>query len=453
MELPPRLLTIPAVSAQKVTYAYDADGSLKDGFPLAGSLFFTQSYTKRGEWMDSVNGDSYNSFKPCSHFTSGCSVYNGIDRKRYFRDASNGDWGYVVYKNASGDLWPQQLGEVDAPINLSVDSVPALFYLSSGFRQVALPKDWNYLRERALRTLLPQIRPKLSILNALYELKDFKRFFETASHLTTSGSVRELYRRIKTVYRPKRGDHRTLRQYLRASAGGYLQAQFNVLPLLKDLTGLGQVIQSVRRQVQDLLDRERAPQVRHFETPLDSTIYADTTANVDFVPADAAQATLDGLPTATRIVRYNRAVFNATIRYSYTLSGWERNNALLGGFLDGVGANLNPAIIWNAIPWTFVLDWVVNINNFLEQYKFRWLEPVCTIDDFCASITIDREIECLLDLNHGGTRSEGQVVASRIHEKAYRRSIEFPDFYSSVRTSGLNSSEFSLSAALVASRL
>jgi hypothetical protein len=146
-------------------------------------------------------------------------------------------------------------------------------------------------------------------------------------------------------------------------------------------------------------------------------------------------------------------VFNATIRYSYTLSGWERNNALLGGFLDGVGANLNPAIIWNAIPWTFVLDWVVNINNFLEQYKFRWLEPVCTIDDFCASITIDREIECLLDLNHGGTRSEGQVVASRIHEKAYRRSIEFPDFYSSVRTSGLNSSEFSLSAALVASRL
>jgi hypothetical protein len=146
-------------------------------------------------------------------------------------------------------------------------------------------------------------------------------------------------------------------------------------------------------------------------------------------------------------------VFNATIRYSYTLSNWERNNALLGGFLDAVGANLNPAIIWNAIPWTFVLDWVLGVSNFLEQATVHWLEPVCTIDDYCCSVKIDRTIECYQTFNHGSSYHPQQpVIVSRIHESAYRRFLGIPDYASSIQSSGLSLTEFSLSAALIASR-
>lgn len=41
---------------------------------------------------------------------------------------------------------------------------------------------------------------------------------------------------------------------------------------------------------------------------------------------------------------------------------------------------------WNAIPWTFVVDWVVDIGDLLDKYLSRELVPAkVTIHDFCVS--------------------------------------------------------------------
>jgi hypothetical protein len=46
----------------------------------------------------------------------------------------------------------------------------------------------------------------------------------------------------------------------------------------------------------------------------------------------------------------------------------------LRSLLTITGVELNPAILWDAIPFSFVVDWFGNVGNFLEQYRHEALE-------------------------------------------------------------------------------
>jgi hypothetical protein len=51
--------------------------------------------------------------------------------------------------------------------------------------------------------------------------------------------------------------------------------------------------------------------------------------------------------------------------------------------LDALGFELNPRIIWDAIPFTFVLDWFFDIGSWLERHKYDTLElPIVYVDSF-----------------------------------------------------------------------
>lgn len=49
-------------------------------------------------------------------------------------------------------------------------------------------------------------------------------------------------------------------------------------------------------------------------------------------------------------------------------------DATLRGLLTVAGVELNPGIIWDAIPFSFVVDWFSNVGDFLEQYRHKALE-------------------------------------------------------------------------------
>lgn len=53
------------------------------------------------------------------------------------------------------------------------------------------------------------------------------------------------------------------------------------------------------------------------------------------------------------------------------------------GYLDALGFELNPSIIWDALPFTFVVDWFFNVGGFLEGFKFDTLElPISLVDSY-----------------------------------------------------------------------
>lgn len=56
---------------------------------------------------------------------------------------------------------------------------------------------------------------------------------------------------------------------------------------------------------------------------------------------------------------------------------------VLRGLLDSLGFELNPRIIWDALPFTFVIDWFFGVGSWLDRFRVDALElPVHLADSF-----------------------------------------------------------------------
>lgn len=300
--------------------------------------------------------------------------------------------------------------------------------------------DETELYSRAFKALLPGIRPRLSLLNSLYELKDFK-------------SLPRTLRRISEL--PKQAN-RTLRRILGGTADGYLQAQFNVMPLLSDIAGFRNALKQFRSDVSKLVLNEGKRSVSRIQYDL---VGAQLPANKQEVSESQWRSQFGNTPDdligtckAIRTTSYGSSLFKAQLEYQYTLPGWQRENAAILGLLDALGVNLNPSIIWNAIPWSFVVDWVVGISQYLDNFKRRNLEPVTVIHRWCWSTSYDRTVSVSKEIGLGGPKPSGSIPVSTVAETSYKRSTQSPDIYAAITSSGLSPKEISLGAAIIGSR-
>jgi hypothetical protein len=120
-----------------------------------------------------------------------------------------------------------------------------------------------------------------------------------------------------------------------------------------------------------------------------------------------------------------------------------------------LGVNLNPAIIWNAIPWSFIVDFVLGVSQWVSQFKETNMEPVTVIHKYLYSVNMRRNIDITttvkINASHVGTPSTHQVV--NFEESAYRRVSGLPSITSALTSTGISPSEFAIGSALVINRL
>jgi hypothetical protein len=83
------------------------------------------------------------------------------------------------------------------------------------------------------------------------------------------------------------------------------------------------------------------------------------------------------------------------------LSGFERG---LRGALDSLGFELNPGIIWDAIPFSFVVDWFVNVGKVANSFKIDTLElPFALVDSYVQykeSFSVDMRVTNVANVDH-----------------------------------------------------
>ena len=72
------------------------------------------------------------------------------------------------------------------------------------------------------------------------------------------------------------------------------------------------------------------------------------------------------------------------------------------GFLDSFGVELNPRIIWDAIPFSFVLDNFVQLGNWLEQFKVDALNLPIQIVDSAVSYKETYQVNSTVTINPNG---------------------------------------------------
>lgn len=79
------------------------------------------------------------------------------------------------------------------------------------------------------------------------------------------------------------------------------------------------------------------------------------------------------------------------MRYRYKLDcvGDLKSKAMIfKAMLDRYGFN-NPArVLWELIPLSFVIDWVIPVSEYLEQFTQRHINTTIEVEEYCISQTI-----------------------------------------------------------------
>jgi hypothetical protein len=351
-------------------------------------------------------------------------------------------FGYGGYQPTGGGFF-RPFGDPGRPFS----GLPSFYDKRPDGGFVPPPADLAELEQKALRSMLPSMKSELSSVNSLIELKDF---------VSLPQLIRELGRYSFLL------TYQSIREAVRLGAGATLQWKFNIRPLISDIAGIFRALSSLERRINDLLTRAGTPQRKHFayewqEFPPTVT----ETSQGYYVFAQYQLPTSYYLNTfrTRRVANTPKSQFHAEIEYNFNFTQYQIEHARILGLLDAFGVNLNPAIIWNAIPWSFVVDWVIGVSRWLDNFKVENMKPVINIRRYLWSIKRERVVHLtrIADTATGAygfpalPSQRAEAPMPSVREVAYRRFTGVPDT-SSLITSGLSSEEFSLGADLVLAR-
>jgi hypothetical protein len=356
------------------------------------------------------------------------SVPNGFnDRVEYFEDVHGNE---QTSKQEKSCLHTQETNEFNAPL------IP---YLSGNGRTnwpmlrvtksmidlqhihiastVSTP-DWDLLRRKAINTMRPHLKSAVSLINFVLELKDLRSW----------GKVGNALQRIRGMARPSRlnigrearkkwaeslpysdlsyrmpgGRIKMLKDIVKRLSGAHLQASFGVVPLISDLceafTGLSEMdykVQALKRYA----NRRQVRRYKYLLPPTDESAgslgsqwhHRDTQVFSWIPPFDSD---FRPFPVYHRKHRWVKApVYHAKLVYKYTVPRMSEAEEKLKTLFQTLGLQLDPTIVWNAIPFSFVVDWVVDVSSFLKSFSRDNFPITTTVEDFSESVSYHYETE------------------------------------------------------------
>jgi len=324
---------------------------------------------------------------------------------------------------------------------------------------IPVPANLENLKFRGLQSMIPRAKSELKSLVSLYEIRDL---------LSLKGSIKNIDKLGKRLFASKPG--RTYAEPLidvvaRQSADSYLQWMFNLRPIISDIRGIYHSIANYKRRIDDLVTRSGTRQVAHFKCNLAEQCGTTEDAwgpMVTLNPSNTVVYNGSARPLGSMIhfrrrITTDSAVFRCMMQYNYSYTAYQRENAYVLGLLDMLGVNFNPSYIWEVVPWSFVLDWVVDVGRWLDRYEIKNLEPKINILQYCWSIkksrtiSIDGKVRSWIYYGQTPQYPPQYLSFPEVRETSYRRGIDFPG-RSSFETSGLSSTELCLGAALIKTR-
>lgn len=230
---------------------------------------------------------------------------------------------------------------------------------SSGQLNVAFPPAiWGSPQDdidEVFMDLTPDLT-SLSIPNFFLELKDLRKMF-----LEWKRKVALLNKGLgglKKLSSPK------------TFAGLHLEYNFGWKPLYNDLHRIVDTLQNVMAKLKAYEDAVNEYSKSHHTFPSEKLTKSGT-----FTYASNHKCSWSGTVTRTRKAGliYRILPFQVTDPYK----------RVLRAYLDALGFQLDPKIIWDAIPFTFVLDWFFGIGSWLENHAHDTLEiPFYYVDSY-----------------------------------------------------------------------
>lgn len=203
----------------------------------------------------------------------------------------------------------------------------------------------NTVRRRAWYHLQPRFAARVSMLNFLFELKDFRDIAKnlgsvfTNPHLAPWSAAKK---RITTA--PKSGDP------TKPAAEAVLLYNFGIMPFLRDMTEITAQAGIMASQAYDEFVQEgNVLQKSHYSEKLESTIEAGSNMYTHLL----------------QLGRFRDTLFTATMQYQYDYAPRDPRDI----FKKYWGLDFTWEAYWNMIPFTFLLDYVLRIGNSLHALQ------------------------------------------------------------------------------------
>lgn len=295
---------------------------------------------------------------------------------------------------------------------------------------------------RAIQGMWPGIENRVgeSLANFAIEFKEIRnlpRSIKSAWEIWNDPLALNYYRRASA------GMTGRIKHIIQRLANANLAYEYGIKTLMSDLLGIAMGVANAVKDYNRLKANANKKLRSHYRLRISEL--------VDQTGSQSYPSTQEGI-TATEHFKdskseYGDAWFTATMSYTYTVPDMPPSLAKAMALLDSLGLNFNPNIIWNAIKWSFVLDWFLEVSNYLNQFKVPLIDPTVVIHDYCCSIKVTRKDVCTRRI-YGTQRDTGYYDIHRGSYLRYKRWNEIPNLYSA-----LKQGEFSLYKARMGASL
>lgn len=429
--------TVPAQTGGRIAILFETGKWTPDA--KLGNL--RSSYLRRigvGESITSQSGKDAR-FRPVSHTKEAYQIqplstldqYLYGEYQRTLPYSSSDAWKVYIY-----DLARDVHATRYSNFKVACDSV------STSIASV----QWESLASTALQTMLPSFAAGNSFVNYVLELKDFVKVGQRLA-----GGVLKSWDTIAALLGYRRSDKPGAKL-----AKAYLSYSFAWGPLYRDLVSFVNTSNAFIKRYDELIRRANKPQQSYWGTTIAGTTTSDSLHSFGSDgPTGGWVGPFQGKYYWKVVLEASKGIrYSATVRYRYPVpEGLRSNVGRLKALLDTLGVSLNPAIIWNAIPFSFVIDWIVNINRFLSALRVDNIDFKTEIVDFCHSVKYERTIRMDMGGNtyhySSGYSLLGNSTTDYCRKSVYERRVGLPNYLGAMQVSGLNPREFSLLGALV----
>lgn len=477
-----RLLTTPggvrlAPYTKHGTDLLNSNGSLVGNLriPYTEQVVLDEEVCERVDHNPYVHGrinrtqgwKEFSHYKRVSELTPRESVLIDTGHTPYYLNASRGIY-LRTQIDPAGTFWGNvnDDGSFGSPFQIG-GLKPLVTRSAEGYDCVPPPTGLNTLLNSAFRTWNPSIKADVSLANSLFELKDMPSVLESARRLRSVTRILGVSLRalsLKKILQGRSMHQLTarLRQIgyitLAREAENFLQWKFNLSPLINDVQAVWKACRSVHSRLSRLEAHANKKRRRHYVAELYepwmkdlykqgnqfSMVIGDESVPIAFTSAASYRSTQE--------VTHVSCKFHAEIEYNYSLPRATAANQRLYAFLDSLGLSNDPSIIWNALPWSFVVDWVVNVSDYLEQLRASNLELRLNILRHLWSVKRERAFaHRLVSQTELDAPFDRVIPIAVVKEVAYTRRTP-PAVTAWLKTSGLSPIEVTIGAHLAVAR-
>lgn len=284
------------------------------------------------------------------------------------RSASDLGYGLVHWdEGVQNELYPGYPGE---PEHLPLDEEDDL--------------DIDEELVRAYDTIRPAITSDMSLLVTLAEIKDVwsllaepKALADQILHLI--GRKRAGQLSLLDLVR----DTDFLAWLAKKLPEGYLFDKFGYEQTKRDLCTLGSFFITLDSAVNEILS-QTGTNTRHYSCPLFKGHGSDTSVffqNEDWIMQRQWYTTLTRKFVVT--IKYTSELVDA---FGKPIDVNDRGLVTLELAKEKLGLNANPAVVWDLIPFSFVVDYFVRIGDWLDRFKLSNIKLTYGVQDACYSV-------------------------------------------------------------------